>query len=79
VRPACCLANDRANRLNIQPGGQIGVIYLDSITELDRPVTLEELRADGVAFAQNIVSGGKSLTLDQVATVLELGGLGVPR
>jgi HKD family nuclease len=65
------------HRLNIAPGGQIGVIHLESITELDRPVTLDELRANGIAFAQNIVSG-RSLTLEEVATVFELGGFGVP-
>jgi hypothetical protein len=65
------------DRLNVPPGGQIGVIHLESITELDRPVTLDELRANGIAFAQNIVSG-RSLTLEEVATVFELGGLGVP-
>jgi HKD family nuclease len=65
------------HRLNVPPGGQIGVIHLESITELDRPVTLDELRANGLAFAQNIVSG-RSLTLEEVAIVFELGGLGVP-
>jgi HKD family nuclease len=64
-------------RLNIQPGAQIGVIHLESITEFDRPVTLDELRANGISFAQNIVSG-RSLSLEEVATVFELGGLGVP-
>lgn len=64
-------------RLSIDPGGQIGVIHLESLTELERPVTLEELRANGIAFAQNIVSG-KTLTLEELATVFELGGLGVP-
>lgn len=63
-------------RLKIEPGGRIGVIHLESITELDRPVTLEELRANGVAFAANIVSG-RSLDLEEVATVFELGGFGV--
>lgn len=63
-------------RLSIPPGGQIGVIHLASLTELDRPVTLDELRANGVAFARNIVSG-RSLSLEEVATVFELGGLGV--
>ncbi len=64
-------------RLNIEPGGRIGVIHLESITELERPVTLDELRANDIAFAQNIVSG-RSLTLEEVATVFELGGLGEP-
>ncbi len=64
-------------RLSIEPGGQIGVIHLESLTKLDRPVTLDELRANGVTFAQNIVSG-RSLTLEEIATVFELGGLGVP-
>ena len=65
------------HRLNIEPGAQIGVIHLESMTELDRPVTLDELRANDIAFAQNIVSG-RSLSLEEVATVFELGGLGVP-
>lgn len=65
------------HRLNVPPGGQIGVIHLESITELDRPVTLDELRANGITFAQNIVSG-RSLILEEVATVFELAGLGVP-
>ena len=47
------------------------------MTELERPVTLVELRANGVQFAPNIVSG-KRLDLTEVATVFELGGLGVP-
>jgi len=64
-------------RLSIEPGAAIGVIHLESITELDRPITLDELRANDVTFAQNIVSG-RSLTLEEVATVFELGGLGVP-
>jgi hypothetical protein len=64
-------------RLAVIPGSAIGVIHLEAITELDRPITLEELRANGIDFARNIVSG-KSLNLDQVATVFELGGLGVP-
>jgi hypothetical protein len=63
-------------RLNLQPGAAIGVIHLEALTELDRPVTLEELRANGIAFARNIVSG-RSLSLEAVATVFELGGLGV--
>jgi len=65
------------DRLDLAPGATIGVIHLESLIELDRPVTLEELRANRVPFAQNIVSG-RSLTLDEVATVFELGGLGVP-
>jgi len=48
----------------------------EDLTEFDRPVTLEELRANGVRFARNIVSG-RGLNLDETATVLELGGLGV--
>jgi hypothetical protein len=64
-------------RLNIEPGRQIGVIHLESLVELDRPITLDELRSNGIAFAQNIVSG-RSLSLGEVATVFELGGLGVP-
>jgi HKD family nuclease len=64
-------------RLNIEPGRQIGVIHLESLVELDRPITLDELRGNGIAFAQNIVSG-RSLSLEEVATVFELGGLGVP-
>lgn len=64
-------------RLELDPGAAIGIIHLGSLTELERPVTLAELRANGVEFAQSIVSG-KSLDLTQVATVFELGGLGVP-
>lgn len=51
------------------------MIQLEDLTELDRPVPLDELRANGVDFARNIVSG-KTLSLEQLATVLELGGLG---
>jgi hypothetical protein len=64
-------------RLSIEPGRQIGVIHLESLVELDRPITLDQLRGNGISFAQNIVSG-RSLTLGEVATVFELGGLGVP-
>jgi HKD family nuclease len=63
-------------RLGIEPGRSIGVIHLEQVTELDRPVPLVELRASRVAFARNIVSG-RALSLDEVATVLDLGGLGV--
>lgn len=65
-------------RLSVEPGRAIGVIHLESLVELDREVTLDELRANGVDFARNIVSG-RSLTLEEVATVFELGGLGVPQ
>lgn len=64
------------DRLRVEPGRLLGVIHLEDLTELDRPVTLEELRANGVRFARNIVSG-RGLNLDETATVLELGGLGV--
>lgn len=63
-------------RLDVQREREIGVIHLDQLTELDRPVPLVELRANGVSFARNIVSG-RSLSLEEVATVFELGGLGV--
>jgi HKD family nuclease len=63
-------------RLTVTRGRPIGVIHLEQLTELDRPVPLAELRVNRVAFARNIVSG-RSLSLDEVATVLELGGLGV--
>jgi hypothetical protein len=65
------------DRLSLEVGSDIGIIHLASLTELERPVTLEELRANGISFAQNIVSG-KSLTLEEVATIFELGGLGSP-
>lgn len=65
------------HRLHIEPGAAIGVIHLESLLELDRPVTLDELRMNGVPFAQNIVSG-RSLSLEEIATIFELGGLGVP-
>lgn len=64
------------DRLRVEPGRLLGVIHLEGLTELERPVTLEELRANGVSFARNIVSG-RGLNLDETATVLELGGLGV--
>ncbi|MBY5162084.1 phospholipase D family protein [Salsipaludibacter albus] len=65
------------DRLNIEPGAAIGIIHLEAMTELERPVTLAELRANGVSFAPNIVAG-KTIDLGGVATVFELGGLGVP-
>jgi hypothetical protein len=65
------------DRLSLQVGSDIGIIHLASLTELERPVTLEELRGNGISFAQNIVSG-RSLTLEEVATIFELGGLGIP-
>lgn len=64
-------------RLNLEPGSRIGVIHLESLVELERPVQLDELRANGIEFARNIVSG-RSLSLSEVATVFELGGLGIP-
>lgn len=64
-------------RLDLEPGSAIGVIHLENLTELDRAVTLEELRANDVQFARNIVSG-RSLDLEEVATIFELGGLGAP-
>lgn len=63
------------DRLDITPGLDIGIIHLEALTELERPVTLAELRANGVPFAGNIVAG-KSIDLAQVATMFELGGLG---
>lgn len=62
-------------RLDVEHGRLLGVIHLEHVTELDRPVTLEELRANGVRLARNIVSG-RTLTLEEAAMVLELGGLG---
>lgn len=63
-------------RLDVAPGRLLGVIALESMTEFDRPVTLEELRSEGIPFARNIVSG-KGLTLVQTARLFDLGGLGV--
>lgn len=63
-------------RLDVKPGRLIGVIHLDQITELDQAVPLSTLRAHGIAFARNIVSG-RTLTLEEVAAVLELGGLAI--
>jgi hypothetical protein len=51
--------------------------FLHDLTELERPVSLEELRANGVPFARNIISG-RGLSLGEIATMFELGGLGVP-
>jgi hypothetical protein len=65
-------------RLEVTRGRAIGAIHLEQLTELDRPVPLVELRANGVSFARNIVSG-RSLSLNEVAVVLDLGGLGVTR
>lgn len=62
-------------RLSIQPGRLISIIHLEQLTELDRAVTLEELRANGVSFERNIVSG-RGLTLEELAVIFELGGLG---
>jgi HKD family nuclease len=64
-------------RLRIEPGSAIGIIHVHELTEFERPVTLLELRDNGVAFARNIVSG-RGLSLAEVATLFELGGLGVP-
>ncbi len=65
------------DRLDIEPGSEIGIIHLEAMTELERPVTLAELRANGVSYQSNIVSG-RRITLEEVATVFELGGVGVP-
>lgn len=65
------------SRLDLQPGAAGGVIHLEDITEFERPVTLRVLRDEGVSFARNIVSG-RSLSLEDVATIFELAGLGVP-
>jgi hypothetical protein len=65
-------------RLQLPVGAAIGIISLHELTELERPVSLEELLANGVSFARNIVSG-KRLSLEELATVLELGGLGQDR
>ena len=64
------------DRLHVEPGRLLGVIHLEQLTELERPVTLDEVRANGIPFARNIVSG-RSLRLEELATLLELGGLGV--
>ena len=63
-------------RLDVKLGRLIGIIHLDQLTEFDRPVTLEELRANAVRFEREIVSG-RGLTLDEVAVTLQLSGLGV--
>lgn len=62
------------DRLGIESGRLIGVIHLEQVTELDRPVMLEELRGRGVPFQKNIQSG-RTLTLEEVAVIFELGGL----
>jgi hypothetical protein len=64
-------------RLALDVGAPIGVIFLHDLTELERPVSLEGLRANGVPFARNIVSG-RALSLTELATMFELGGVGVP-
>ena len=51
--------------------------HLHELTRFERPVTLLELRGSGVRFARNIVSG-RGLTLSEVATLFELGGLRLP-
>jgi HKD family nuclease len=63
------------DRLDVPPGNEVGVIHLEQLTEFDQPVSLRQLRAAGIPFARNIVSG-RSLTLEEVATLLELAGLG---
>lgn len=65
------------DRLSIRPGSQIGIIHLEDLSELERPVPLVELRANGIEFAPNIVSG-RSIDLTELATLFDLGGLGVP-
>lgn len=65
------------HRLSITPGSAIGIIHLEGLSELERPVPLVELRANGVEFAANIVSG-RTIDLTQLAVLFDLGGLGVP-
>lgn len=67
---------DLYDRLDVEPHRTLGVIHLEDLVELDRPVSLAELRASGIRFARNIVSG-RGLTLEEVALILELGGLEV--
>jgi hypothetical protein len=64
------------DRLGVEPGRELGVIHLEGLTQLERPVTLDELRSSGVPFAPNIVSG-RSLSMEEIAVILELGGLGI--
>lgn len=64
-----------SERLGVPAGREIGVIHLEGLAEFDRPVTLEELRANGIAFARNIVSG-RTLDLAETARLMELGGYG---
>ena len=66
-----------ADVTSVNTWAEIGIIFLHDLTEFERPVPLEELRANDVPFARNIVSG-RRLTLTELATVFELGGLGVP-
>lgn len=61
-------------RLDVRPGRLIGVIHLDQIT--DQAVPLSTLRAHGIPFARNMVSG-RTLSLEEVAAVLVLGGLAI--
>ena len=65
------------DRLSLAPGSEIGIIHLEDLSELERPIPLDQLRANDVPFAANIVSG-KTIDLIQLSVVFELGGLGVP-
>ena len=63
------------DRLGVAANSEIGVIHLEALTRLDRPVTLAEMRTNAIPFAQNIVSG-RSLDLSEVSGLLQLGGYG---
>jgi HKD family nuclease len=52
---------------------RLGLIHLEGIRQADRPVLLSALRAEGVRFDAHIQQG-RGLDLDDVATVLRLGG-----
>jgi HKD family nuclease len=71
------------DRLKLAQGARIGVILLGDVTELETPITLRKLRIHGVRF-DKASQPGRGLTLEEVRTILRLGGVresraGVPR
>ena len=63
----------RAEYVGSDPRENLGIIALEPIRQLNRPVTLGDLRANGISFPPQ-VQQGRGLEGAEAATVLRLAG-----
>ena len=61
-------------RIGLTASDRIGVIQLWGLTALEQPVSIADLRQNGVPFDRHIESG-RGLQLEEIAVILRLGGL----